>query len=284
MPLSVPKYGQKFPRPPKARFFESNDLARSSFGYENALSECVNVREQLEGGPNLIFTSSSSLTQADLKARLNRERREMTSQSKQANADLHGTGRILQAISVNLLMLLIVLCLTFSSNSVAQSTANSGTVEGAVFVTDSGGPSYVPGAKVMLQSSETLEAETDGNGHYIFHDVAPGTHTITASFPGLQGTQEIAITSGAVAKADLELKPVAVTTSVTVADTVSDEKAPIVAETITEKTIADAPNVNERFESLLPLVPGVVRGPDGRINLKGARNTQSGALVNSANV
>jgi hypothetical protein len=28
----------------------------------------------------------------------------------------------------------------------------------------------------------------------------------------------------------------------------------------------------------------VVRGPDGRINLKGARNTQSGALVNSANV
>src|SRR5271166_2219471 len=55
-------------------------------------------------------------------------------------------------------------------------------------------------------------------------------------------------------------------------------------ETITEKTIADAPNVNERFETLLPLVPGVVRGPDGRINLKGARNTQSGALVNSANV
>src|SRR5208337_4444520 len=39
-----------------------------------------------------------------------------------------------------------------------------------------------------------------------------------------------------------------------------------------------------RFENLLPLVPGVVRGPDGRINLKGARATQSGALVNSANV
>jgi hypothetical protein len=34
----------------------------------------------------------------------------------------------------------------------------------------------------------------------------------------------------------------------------------------------------------LPLVPGVVRGPDGHVNLKGTRNTQSGALVNSANV
>src|SRR3974377_1376132 len=90
--------------------------------------------------------------------------------------------------------------------------------------------------------------------------------------------------SGEVAKADLELKPLAVTTSVTVADTASDEKVATITETITEKTIANAPNVNERFDSLLPLVPGVVRGPDGRINLKGARNTQSGALVNSANV
>ncbi len=42
--------------------------------------------------------------------------------------------------------------------------------------------------------------------------------------------------------------------------------------------------MNERFESSLPLIPGVVRGPDGHVNLKGTRNTQSGALVNSANV
>jgi outer membrane receptor for ferrienterochelin and colicin len=149
---------------------------------------------------------------------------------------------------------------------------------------DSGGASYVPGAKVVLQSSEALETETDADGHYIFHNVAPGAHTITASFPGLQSVQDVTVQGGANSKIDLELKPVAVTTSVTVADTANDDKAPTITETITQKTIADAPNVNDRFESLLPLVPGVVRGPDGRINLKGARNTQSGALVNSANV
>jgi hypothetical protein len=44
------------------------------------------------------------------------------------------------------------------------------------------------------------------------------------------------------------------------------------------------PNVNERFESLLPLVPGVVRGPDGHINMKGARSSENGSLVNSADV
>ena len=85
-------------------------------------------------------------------------------------------------------------------------------------------------------------------------------------------------------KVELELKPVSVQTSVTVSETSSDAAAPVATETITQKTIDDAPNANERFESLLPLVPGVVRGPDGRINMKGARNTQSGALVNSANV
>jgi len=61
-------------------------------------------------------------------------------------------------------------------------------------------------------------------------------------------------------------------------------KDPAPSETIFEKTLREAPKANERFESALPLVPGVVRGPDGRINLKGARATQSGALVNSANV
>jgi hypothetical protein len=54
--------------------------------------------------------------------------------------------------------------------------------------------------------------------------------------------------------------------------------------TVESSTLEHAPNVNERFESVLPLLPGVVRGPDGLINMKGARATQNGALVNSANV
>jgi hypothetical protein len=37
-------------------------------------------------------------------------------------------------------------------------------------------------------------------------------------------------------------------------------------------------------DSLLPLMPGVVRGSDGRINMKRAQATQAGWLVNSANV
>jgi hypothetical protein len=208
----------------------------------------------------------------------------MNTKRAAANLKFMAALRTIRYRASYLSLCLLILWLIGPRYAGAQSTA-TGTVEGAVLVLDSAGASYVPGAKVVLQTSEILETETDANGHYILHDVAPGTYTITASFPGLQAVQEIAVQSGADSKVDLELKPVAVQTSVTVSDTDNnDTKAPTVTETITEKTIADAPNVNERFESLLPLVPGVVRGPDGRINLKGARNTQGGALVNSANV
>ena len=166
----------------------------------------------------------------------------------------------------------------------AQKTHTEGAVAGAVFIADAEGRSYMPGATVALQGPEALQAVTDEKGQYSFRDVEPGQYTIIATLPGLQSEQDITIDAGAATNIDLELKPLSVQTSVTVSETASDAKVPVGIETVTQKTIDDAPNSNERFESLLPLVPGVVRGPDGRINLKGARNSQSGALVNSANV
>ena len=44
------------------------------------------------------------------------------------------------------------------------------------------------------------------------------------------------------------------------------------------------PLPNEQLLDALPLVPGVVRGPDGQINMNGARASQSAMTVNSANV
>ena len=51
-----------------------------------------------------------------------------------------------------------------------------------------------------------------------------------------------------------------------------------------QETLQSLPLVNERFQDALPLVPGVVRGPDGLLNMKGARANQSALTVNSANV
>jgi outer membrane receptor for ferrienterochelin and colicin len=169
-----------------------------------------------------------------------------------------------------------------SLGALGQTPAATGRVEGAVFVGVSSGQAFAAGATVRLSGPVVLETETDENGNYTFAAVASGTYRIEAFLSGLEAARTISVEAGKIVRAELHLKPADVKSSITV--TAPETKGPAPSETISEKTLRDAPNVNERFESSLPLVPGVLRGPDGHINLKGTRNTQSGALVNSANV
>src|SRR6266849_9290381 len=165
-----------------------------------------------------------------------------------------------------------------------QPNATMAKVAGTVFVQDSAGNrSVVAGAKVKLDGPATFETETDENGNYVVAAVPPGTYTVEALSPGLEVRRTLRVEGGEV-RVPLELKPLEVTSSVVVKADPADSRNSAPSETISEKTLREAPNVNERFESSLPLIPGVVRGPDGHINLKGTRSTQSGALVNSANV
>ena len=155
---------------------------------------------------------------------------------------------------------------------------------GTVFVTNSSGEqSFVSGARVTLSGPISMTTVSSESGTFSFVDFPVGTYTLEAASPGLNVVQTVRVESGEV-RVPLELKPIEVTSSVVVKSDEAENKDAAPSATISEQTLRDAPNVNERFESSLPLIPGVVRGPDGRVNLKGTRNTQSGALVNSANV
>ena len=182
----------------------------------------------------------------------------------------------------------LLLILGFQCFAQVSPTADAGTkpisLEGAVWTGDAATPSYVAGANVKAVGPVTAERETDNTGSFRFVDLPPGAYTLTASMPGLQAQQSVTLQAGQELKLSLQLTPTVVVTSVNVTAPESATESPSPTQTITQKTLRDAPNMNERMETLLPLVPGVVRGPDGRINMKGARNTQSGALVNSANV
>ena len=153
-----------------------------------------------------------------------------------------------------------------------------GSIRGDVFTRDAGGErSVLPATQVTLHGPVAKETQSDQRGAYSFDSIPPGKYVLEARAPGLSATLEVEVSPGATAAAPLELNVVAVSSMVTV--TASDP-APIAesaqSTTITQKTVEAAPNQNEKFESLLPLVPGVVRGPDGRINMKGAQSTQSG--------
>ena len=167
-----------------------------------------------------------------------------------------------------------------------DATETMGSIRGEVFTkSEAGERSVLPATHVAVHGAVEKETQSDQRGAYSFDSVPPGKYLLEASAPGLSSTLEIEVRPGATAAAPLELSVVAVTSTVTVTGT---PPAPLAesaqSTTITQTTVEAAPNQNERFESLLPLVPGVVRGPDGRINMKGAQSTQAGWLVNSANV
>ena len=164
-----------------------------------------------------------------------------------------------------------------------------GSIAGQVFnIGTDGQRGVVPGAHINLSGPVQRQTESDAVGQYRFELLPPGRYTAEATAPGLAGKLSVDVTAGETAAAAIPLDLTTVTSSVTVTATesavsaVTDQSAQ--STTINQSTVESAPNATEKVESLLPLVPGVVRGPDGRINMKGARSTQGGWLVNSANV
>jgi hypothetical protein len=164
----------------------------------------------------------------------------------------------------------------------------AGAVQGTVFIIDSrGGRSVIADVKVRLEgSSSSIQTVTDERGNYGFAALAPATYRIEAMAPGLVGARMVTVVSERALDVPIELKIDAVKESVTVRG--NDEPAistdPSGQTAITRSTVLIAPNKYDRFDNLLPLIPGVVRGPDGLINMKGARSSQGGSLLNSASV
>ena len=159
----------------------------------------------------------------------------------------------------------------------------TGRVRGVVFTADANGfHSVVPGAKVFLIGPATRAAETDATGKYVLNALPPGSYNLTAQAPGMIATQTVFVAAGTVSEALLEMKVEAVAQSTTVtasADAAGAQEA-AGTNTVGESAVRHMPNTNQRFESLLPLIPGIVRGPDGLINMKGVRSSQNASLVN----
>src|SRR5215467_5572882 len=162
----------------------------------------------------------------------------------------------------------------------------TGSIKGDVFTKGTNGePAVLPGTRIVLHGPTNKETVSDDQGAFVVDGLPPGNYQIEASAPGLNAALAVDVNSGATSTVPIEMNVNAVADRVDVTAT----EAPIEEEsaqrnTIGQSVVENAPNQDENIDSLLPLVPGVVRGPDGRINMKGAQATQAGWLVNSANV
>jgi len=164
-------------------------------------------------------------------------------------------------------------------------SAASGSIRGQVMTkSPNGEPAVLSQARVVLHGPTNKETQSDAKGAFVFDGLPPGIYEIEAKAPGLNAALAVEVKEGAASVVPVELSIAGIKTTVSVAasEAVPAEES-AQKNTINQSTIDQAPNQNEKIESLLPLVPGVVRGPDGRINMKGTQATQAGWLVNSTN-
>jgi len=129
-------------------------------------------------------------------------------------------------------------------------------------------------------------ATTDDTGKFAFSEVPAGRCTLSVSDAQFEGDPStVSVAEENAIEVDLRVRVRKVQQNVTVTadrpqvDTSSSDTA---APAVSQTSLQSAPLISERFQDALPLLPGVVRGPDGLINIKGARAGQSGILVNSA--
>lgn len=152
------------------------------------------------------------------------------------------------------------------------------------------GHSACVNAQVQLKQGDKViaSAQTDASGHALLPSPPAGHYEITADLAGFE-TARSAIdvpTPSQSTTVDLTLSEPAVhKESVQVEGT-----APVIDQgSSTAKTIpADAaeqlPNRPATVADTLPLIPGVVRSPEGGLRISGAAENRSALLVNSADV
>jgi hypothetical protein len=184
--------------------------------------------------------------------------------------------------------LFITLSLTGTHAALAQTSMLQGTV--SVSSTNEAGE-RLPGASLKLtpvsSGQPSRSTVTNEQGEYKFTDLAAGIYTLQIDLTGFkQQTKTVTLQKDTTAVENINLEIEGLTADVTVVEDGDDLNTTPAGEPVSfkQEKLQTLPLVNEQFQDAIPLVPGVVRGPDGMLNLKGARSSQSGMIVNSASV
>lgn len=170
-----------------------------------------------------------------------------------------------------------------------QDAANN-SIQGVVTtVGPSGESTTLEGIALKLSGGtlgeKPLSALSDGEGHYQFDHLGAGTYQLEAHVEGFQpfmktvllGRNEVHV-ENVVLHIERVVQQVEVHDKATA---VSTQEVPSTA-TINSQEITNLPLAEQKFKAALPIVPGVVRTQEGKLNIKGSPENQSMLLVDSA--
>jgi outer membrane receptor protein involved in Fe transport len=203
---------------------------------------------------------------------------------------LQPTSRLRPGAALDLTIkvtLLVILVLTWAA--IHACNAQTNVLQGTVSVSSTS--ERLPGANLSLTLATpgkvTISAVTNDQGEYKFTNLVAGDYKLQVGLNGFkQHTDSVKVLAGVTTLNSIALEVEDVSANLTVVangdDVNTTDAAPPVS--FRHDTLQTVPLVNERFQDALPLVPGVVRGPDGLLNVKGARASQSSLTVNSSNV
>src|SRR6202046_2896104 len=165
-----------------------------------------------------------------------------------------------------------------------------GSIHGTLITTQEDASSGLEGITVKLTpgppDGTALTADTDDAGHYEFKELKPGTYAISISQPGFKPfTRSLRLNAGEAAVVDIRVEFQTVTDSVEVSEqtqSIATEDATTPSVTLTQRELISLPTAQEKIREVLPVTPGVVKTLDGKLNFKGADESQSLLIVNSA--
>lgn len=158
------------------------------------------------------------------------------------------------------------------------------TLEGAV---------RMPGVVVELHAADGLaiaKTVTDGSGQVVLPDVPPGRYVMKATRAGFPATDslpfEVRAGEATTVLLDLRVTFIAPTIQVRASGAAPTDSIQSVSmsDMLAGSVLDIGPLEGDDFQNLLPLLPGVLRGPDGRLRIKGGQPTQGGLQVSSASL
>ena len=161
-----------------------------------------------------------------------------------------------------------------------------GSVQGTVRAAGAGTAMPAADVTLLVAGTDAAVAETtaDAQGRYRFDNLAPARYAIRAAIPGFPSVTSLPFAvAGGVLTIDVEV-PLTLSDSAVVTAEAAATVTAAATDTVSGRMIDIAPVKGDDFASLLPLVPGVLRGPDGRIGMKGGRPAQTGLQVGQAYV
>ena len=193
-------------------------------------------------------------------------------------------GRAIVAVAMALL------CLSDRAAAIGRISAVQGPLSSSQPASDAGrviatitaleGTVRVGGVDVELRSLDgnVVLAKTisDGAGQVTFPGVPSGRYVVQATRPGFVPTPSASfdVRAGQTAQVlvDLDLTFVAPSVEVRAPTSPTQSVQPVSASDMLAGSVLDlAPLEGDDFQSLLPLLPGILRGPDGRLRAKGGQ-------------